>query len=123
MENEELEKWVDAYIEVYDHEEIVDEFHPCYWAVEKFADLEADAPEFCWEAMKSILAKSSSERVLTNIALGPMEELIELHGADYIGKIEKEAQTNLNFREMLRAVLETTNEEVWNRVLRARTDA
>jgi hypothetical protein len=56
------------------------------------------------------------------LAAGPLEELIELHGVEYIDHIEKTAQTNLNFRLVLRKLIETTDKNIWSRILRARSD-
>ncbi len=122
MELENLSEWVDAYIEVHKSDNSRNEDHPCYWAVEKFADLEMDYPDLTWAAMLQIIAKSSSSTVISNLASGPLEELVELHGVEYIRNIEKEAQTNLNFRILLRELWETTDKNIWNRILRARSD-
>ncbi len=122
MEPEELNNWVNAYIEVHESGNSNNEDHPCYWSVEKFADLEMDHPDLTWEAMIQIIEKTSSLSVLTSVAEGPLEELVELHGVEYIARIEKEAQSNLNFRLLLRELLETSDKNIWNRILRARSD-
>jgi hypothetical protein len=88
MEIEELDAWVDAYIEIYESESSNDEHHPCYWAIEKFADLEME----------------------------------HLHGVEYISNIEREAQSNLNFRILLRELVETSDKNIWSQILRARSD-
>ena len=79
-------------------------------------------PDLNWAAMLQIVSKTSSEAVMLALAAGPLEELVELHGEEYIGKIEKVAQSNLDFRLLLRELLETTNKDIWNRILRARSD-
>lgn len=122
MAVEDLDKWVSAYISVYESDDPIGEEHPCYWAIEKFADLEADSPELCWQAITEIVEQKPSQRVLANLAAGPLEELVELHGPEYIESIEKQAQTNPDFRILLRELWETTNGAIWSRILRARTD-
>ncbi|GJM12374.1 MAG: hypothetical protein DHS20C12_07770 [Pseudohongiella sp.] len=119
---EELNEWVDAYIEVHESGGSADEHHSCYWAIEKFADMEMDHPDLNWAAMLQIVSLTTSDVVIYNLAQGPLEELVELHGAAYIDKIEKTAQTNLNFRLLLRELLETTDKQIWARILRARSD-
>ncbi len=74
MELEDLNKWVDAYIEVHGSGNSTNEDHPCYWAVEKFADLEMDYPHPGWEAMLQIIAKPSAPTVISSLASGPLEE-------------------------------------------------
>jgi hypothetical protein len=122
MEIEELDAWVDAYIEIYESESSNDEHHPCYWAIEKFADLEMEHPDLNWKAMLQIIAENTSAAVISNLASGPMEELVELHGVEYISNIEREAQSNLNFRILLRELVETSDKNIWSQILRARSD-
>ena len=122
MEMEELNAWVNAYIEVHDSENSSNENHACYWAIEKFADMEMDHPDLNWAAMLQIISLSTSATVIYHLAAGPLEELVELHGVEYIDQIEKAAQTNLNFRLLLRELIETTDKNIWSRILRARSD-
>jgi hypothetical protein len=122
MEMEELNEWVNAYIEVHESENSSNENHSCYWAIEKFADMEMDHPDINWAAMLQIISLTTSDIVIHNLAAGPLEELVELHGVEYIDKIEKAAQTNLSFRLLLRELIETTDKNIWSRILRARSD-
>ncbi len=122
MEIAELNEWVDAYIEVHESDNSSNEHHACYWAIEKFADLEMSHPDSIWAAMLQIISLSTSQNVIRNLAHGPLEELVELHGVEYIDLIEKTAQTNLNFRLLLRELIETTDKNIWSRILRARSD-
>ena len=122
MNKTDFDNWIKAYIDLFDNNNAPDEHHPSYWAVEQFADFEADNPEDCWAAILGIIAKKPSPRILAKLASGPMEELLELHGKDYIDRIESEAARNPDFRDMLHSLWEITNEEIWRRVLRARLD-
>lgn len=122
MEMAELNTWVDAYIEVHESGNGANEHHSCYWAIEKFADMEMDHPDLNWAAMLQIVSQTTSDSVMQALAAGPLEELVELHGEQYIEKIEKVAQSNLEFRLLLRGLIETTNKDIWNRILRARSD-
>ena len=72
--------------------------------------------------MLQIISTTTSDSVIQSLAEGPLEELVELHGVEYIDKIEKEAQSNLNFRLLLRELIETTDKTIWNRILRAKSD-
>ena len=51
MEMEELNEWVNAYIEVHESENSSNEDHSSYWAIEKFADMEMDHPDLNWVAL------------------------------------------------------------------------
>ena len=122
MEMEDLSEWVNAYIEVYESQNSSNENHSSYWAIEMFADREMDHPDLNWAAMLQIISLTTFDAVIQSLAAGPLEELVELHGVEYIDKIEKEAQTNLNFRLLLRELIETTDKNIWSRILRARSD-
>ena len=122
MKIEELNEWVNAYIEVHESGNSSNEDHSCYWAIEKFADMEMDYPDLNWAAMLQIISVTTSDAVIHNLACGPLEELVELHGVEYIDQIEKTARTNLNFRLVLRELMETTDKNIWSRILRARSD-
>jgi hypothetical protein len=123
MNEKDITKLVEAYIEIYGNDEEFDEFHPQYWAIEKFTDLEADYPEVSWTAILEVVDRNPPQRVLANLAAGPLEELLELHGESYIERIEKEARANPVFRDTLRLVWEITNKAVWQRVLKATRDS
>ena len=89
MEMEELNEWVNAYIEVHESENSSNEDHSSYWAIEKFADMEMDHPDLNWMAMLQIISLTTSDIVIHGLAAGPLEELVELHGVEYIDQIEK----------------------------------
>ena len=122
MTEENLDEWVRAYISIYVGDEPIVEEHPCYWAIERFVDLEADFPDLVWQAITEIVQQNPAQRVLANLASGPLEELVELHGPEFIDRIEKSAQSNSDFRVLLQELWETTDERIWSRILRARTD-
>ena len=86
---EELNEWVNAYIEVHESENSSKEDLSCYWAIEKFADMEMDHPDLNWAAMLQIISLTTSDTVIHSLAAGPLEELVELHGVEYIDQIEK----------------------------------
>ena len=122
MAVENLEEWIAAYIAIHDGNDPIGEEHSCYWAIERFVDLEADFPELCWQAITEIVEMKPAHRVLANLAAGPLEELVELHGAEYIDRIEKQARSSPDFRILLQQLWETTDEAIWSRILRARRD-
>ena len=115
-----LNEWVDAYIKAQECEETIHENHPLFWAINQFFELEDDHPEICWEVILEVLHREPSQRVLGVLAAGPLEDLIDKHGPEYIEKIEKEAKVNPTFMHLLGGVWESGTPEVWNRVLKAR---
>lgn len=122
MTKEEMREWVEAYIKVQEEPDKANPEHSSYWAVEKFLDLSDENPELCFKAILQILHREPNEKVIGILAAGPLEDLIEDHGTDFISEIESEARLNPAFRHLLGGVWECTNPEIWNRVLKARNN-
>lgn len=116
-----LEAWIAAYIEAQSLEKTINEDHPLWWAVDRFMDVltSLQAAEAAWCAILAILAKNPSDRVLANLAAGPLEDVIEYWGPNFIDRIEQLAWGDLQFRNLLTGVWETSSAEIWNRVQRA----
>ena len=121
LTRDEFERWVDAYIEFQKGDNHPDN-DPLWWAVLWFMDL-GDAggasPEDCWRAILAILTKEPDDRVLGILAAGPLEDLIETSGSQFIERIEQQARAHSSFRDLLRGVWESGSEDVWRRVQRA----
>jgi len=117
MTADEFEEWIAAYIERQDVEKEPDhEDDSLFWAVDKFMDLNDEDPELCWKAILEILRRKPNDKVLGMLAAGPLEDLIEYHGPEYIEQIEAEAKINPDFRNLLGGVWESSTPEIWARV-------
>ena len=86
-------------------------------------DLVEEDPDACWQAILTILGRQPPERVLGILAAGPLEDLIQYHGPDFIERIESEACKNPAFKQLLGGVWKSSTEEVWARVQKAQPDA
>jgi hypothetical protein len=114
---DELEAWIVAYIEAQSVEKPVDPDHQCWWAVERFMDMNTlEQAEAGWRAILGIFGRRPPERVLSNLAAGPLEDLIHYWGPDFIDRIEKKAWEEVQFRNLLTGVWESGSAEIWNRV-------
>jgi len=120
MSPEELQNWVNTYIQAEESDETIHENHPLFWAIERFIDAPYEAPEECWAAILEVLNKEPSQKVIGVLAAGPLEDLIEAHGPEYIERIEREAKNNPKFRYLLGGVWESSTSEVWDRIEEAR---
>ena len=118
LSKEEMNLWVEGYIEA--QEKYKKSGEDNHWSIEKFFDLDFDHPQLCWEAILQILHRKPSQKVLGVLAAGPLEDLIHHHGPSFINEIEKEAKINTEFKDLLGGVWESSTDEVWNRVLKAR---
>ncbi|MBA3485713.1 MAG: hypothetical protein H0T88_00730 [Lysobacter sp.] len=118
MNQSEHVKWVEDYIRA---QELggVDADHPLWWAIARFFDLGETDPEACWQAILEIVQRQPSEQILGVLSAGPLEDLIEEHGLQFIDRIEDEARKSPVFRRMLRSVWESSSDDVWARVQRA----
>jgi hypothetical protein len=118
---EEIETWADAYI-AYRSRDSASADDPLWWAVNDFMNMEQGGdvdPEDGWQAILLILQKQPPEEVIALLAAGPLEDLIEEFGDQFIGRIEIESRQNPSFRHLLGGVWKSGSDEVWRRVQKA----
>ena len=81
-----------------------------------FADAEA-----VWQAILRIMQRELSEEQISLLAAGPVEDLLALHGAQFIDRIEAEALRSPAFAHVLGGVWRRDmTPEMWQRVEAAR---
>lgn len=120
MDTAELQSWAAAYIEA-QKRRVADANDPCWWAVDRFFELMDSMPEVCWQALVEISRRNPPEEVINIAGAGPLEDLIDRHGGEFIDKIEAEARESPVFRKMLNSVWESGGSEIWLRVIQARS--
>jgi len=114
LPSEDIRAWALAYIEAqeaYDHDS-GEELPP---AIARLNDLDAD-PEDVWRVVVEVLTHHPSEKVTDVLAAGPLEDLIEDHGEQFIDRIEREAQLSPAFRQLLCGVWPSGSKAIWARV-------
>jgi uncharacterized protein DUF6869 len=90
-----------------------------FWAYENLENLRRGSPDECWELIHAIRQADASDKILANLAAGPMEDLFVDHGHRYIDDVERLARTDAQFRKMLGAVLKNgIADDVWLRIQR-----
>ncbi len=115
-----LEAWIAAYIEAQSLARVVEPNDQCWWAVERFMDMDSlEQAEAGWCAILGILARRPTEQVLGMLAAGPLEDLIHYWGPDFIDRIERAAWDDVQFRNLLTGVWESSSAEIWIRIQRA----
>lgn len=119
MERIELNHWVDSYIEA-QKSWGANESHPLWWAIGRFFELMECNPELCWQALVEISRRNPPSNVIANAGAGPLEDLIDGHGDQFIDRIELEARRSRVFREMLAVVWQSGSDEVWSQVIKFR---
>jgi hypothetical protein len=115
----EIDAWADAYVRaqsVRDADAVAAD--PELWsAIERFMLPTSDVhPEDCWRALLAVLRKTKDEWVLGMLAAGPLEDLLEHAGVQFIERIEKEARRDASFCWMLHQIYESGPPSVWARI-------
>lgn len=102
------------------HENSPENNDELFWAFEKLDDICRDDPPLTLKIIRAILASTQDERVLANLATGPLENLLSRHGEKVIVDIETLARKEPQFRSLLQRVWQLgMSEDIWNRVLKA----
>jgi hypothetical protein len=89
---------------------------------EKVCDLVKRNPEAAFNFILLAIKEKPSDFAFSNLAAGPMEDLLVFHGEQMIDLIEKEAKQNADFDDLLGGVwLGRMTPEIANRVTHARS--
>lgn len=77
-------------------------------------------PERCWSVILKIFEQDQSDKLLANLAAGPLEDLLATHGERFIERVEALARQEPRFRFMVRMVWRNSiSTAVWRRLQRA----
>lgn len=124
MASNDIEAWASAFIAFQQDGGSPNENHPMWWAAERFMLPGTSASaEDCWSAILAILDKAPPDSIIGALAAGPLEDLIQYAGPQFIDRIELEARRNPAFRHLLGGVWESSTPDVWTRVSAARSGA
>jgi hypothetical protein len=86
-------------------------------------DVVRDEPEIAWPAILQILQRELTEDQIAVLAAGPLEDLMAVHGAQFIERVESEAARNPRLNHLLGGVWQSKMEpEIWQRVQKARKE-
>ncbi len=93
------------------------EYKKVFWAYEHLVDLIRDEPEMAWTIILGLVAQAPTEEDLGDIAAGPLEDLLGLHGPEFIDRVELKAATDARFRVCLAGIGKSPiPDELWQRV-------
>jgi len=80
-------------------------------------------PELVWQAILEVVHRDLTEEEKGDLAVGPLEELLYLHGAEFIDRVEETAQTDAQFNHLLGGVWRAEMPlEIWERVQKVRRE-
>lgn len=88
-----------------------------FWSFEQLNELVHDDPEQAWKAIVAISSSSNDPAVLANLAAGPLEDLLHLHGPLFIDRFEIYTRQHPEFVYVAKGVWGSGSESsVWPRV-------
>jgi hypothetical protein len=118
IEKEELNKIADAWITGSEAESGTHEYNRNWWALERVMNWSLDKePQKLWQFVLTVYKRDFSDKVLSVLAAGPLEDLLAHYGTDYIEQVERLAETDEKFNLLLGGVWRNCmTDEVWNRV-------
>jgi hypothetical protein len=90
-----------------------------FWAFKALSDYCESEPDRCWELINEIRSADGTDVILANLAAGPLEDLMVQHAQQFIGKVEKLAEEDEQFRRLLGALWQNdVSDEIWARIKR-----
>jgi hypothetical protein len=107
----------DAWIAVHYAENGTAEHDALFWAWQRVNKLCTEEPEEALEFVLAVLAHDRSPRILSNLAAGPMEDLLARHPHRMIEAVEAAARRNPQFASLLGGVWQNAiPDDIFNRV-------
>lgn len=90
-----------------------------FWAFTELSDLCETSPDRCWTVIQEIRRVDGSDKILANLAAGPLEDLLVQHGHRFIDAAETLAREDAQFRKLLGALWQNdVADDVWARIKR-----
>jgi len=86
-------------------------------AWETLDKLVREDPELAWVIMEEIRRLDSSDLILSSLAAGPLEDLLALHGRQFIERVETLASQDPGFHRMAGGVWRNNiADDIWRRL-------
>lgn len=88
-----------------------------FWGYEALSDLCDQSPDVCIEVIGRILALNDEDFIVSNLAAGPLEDLLVKHGDDVVEKIVSLAKSHSIWKKLLGGVWQNDiNDQVWLKI-------
>jgi hypothetical protein len=111
-----MEQIADAWIDLQRLPEDSPEREDKFWSFDRLWELVHDDPEAAWSIIQRI-RREGSDLILSNLAAGPLEDLLVAHGDRFIDRVETLAGHDAQFRKLLGATWQNSmSPRVWNRI-------
>src|SRR5262245_39599754 len=85
--------------------------------LERLGDLIANEPHDAWQVIEAIRRMDGGDFILSNLAAGPVENLLVAHGSEFIGMLEASTPADSQLRKLLGAVWQNAMpDDIWRRL-------
>lgn len=116
LDTDEMNRIAEAWIQLYRVPEGDPDREIAFWSHERLRDLVREDPEAAWDIIR-VISREESDVVLSNLAAGPLEDLLVSHGERFIDRIEMLAAHDPQFRKMLAATWQNSMPpHLWKRI-------
>lgn len=116
LDPNEVSKIAETWIELYRLPEDSPEREDRFWSCDRLAELIVEDPEAAWHIIQTI-RREGSDLILSNLAAGPLEDLMVAHGDRFIDRIERLAKHDAQFRKLLGATWQNSiAPTLWERI-------
>ena len=124
MSELELNRVVESWVAGHECENGTPEHERNWWAVSQVMDWALDGEaDLLWLFILTCYKRNISERVVSVLAAGPLEDLLAKHGPMFIERVEELARQDPKFNSLLGGVWQNTmTDEVWKRVQAVRNE-
>ena len=122
--DEEQKKLVDAWIKMHaaynsdDPKHHGPDYEANFWAFETLDDMVRHEPGKAWPIILAIRSATDDDRILANLAAGPLEDILARHGEKFIDRVETLARQDEKFLYILTGVWSRSSmsKELWTRI-------
>lgn len=86
-------------------------------AVLKLERMVESDEERAWRVILKILKSDNSDEIISNLAAGPMEDILVHHGDVIISRVEEKIEKDIDFKKMIADVWQSDMpDDVWGRI-------
>ena len=120
MNQSEREKLINAWFVAHKAGTETPIYEENWWAIETIINLREENPELLWELILQAIEMEKDEKLLSNLAAGPIEDLMCSYGEQVIDRVEKEAKSNSSFKNCIKDVwLDYNDTPIYKRFYKA----
>jgi len=116
LDLDEINKIAKTWIELQRHPEDSADREEIFWSHDRLWELIQDDPEAAWNIIQ-IIRREGSDLILSNLAAGPLEDLLVAHGDQFIDRVEALADHDAQFKKLLGATWQNAMPAtLWSRI-------